>query len=104
MIAALIVFITANEKKGIWLKQYQNEIKTRQRQESATVRDEIPRKIDAQKNKPEQDIEKTGTRALKLATKWKTTYLLGCWLSILSGAGLHLFLSMKCSLITGAVI
>ena len=28
----------------------------------------------------------------KLATKWNTSYLLGCWLSISSGDGLHLWL------------
>ena len=31
-------------------------------------------------------------RSLKLATKWKTTYLLGCWLRISSGDGFHLWL------------
>ena len=29
---------------------------------------------------------------LKLANKWNNTYLLGCWLRILSGYGLHLWL------------
>ena len=38
------------------------------------------------------DINETGTRYLKLSTKWKTTYLLGCWLRILFGDGLHLWL------------
>ena len=38
------------------------------------------------------NIYKTGTIPLKLATKWKTTYLLGCWLSISSGDSLHLWL------------
>ena len=38
------------------------------------------------------DINETGTRALKLATKWKTTYLWGCWLRIFSGDYLHLWL------------
>ena len=38
------------------------------------------------------DISNTGTRDLKLATKWKTTYLLGCWISISSGDVLHLWL------------
>ena len=31
-------------------------------------------------------------RALKLSTKWKTTYLLGYWLNISFGDGLHLWL------------
>ena len=38
------------------------------------------------------NISETGTRALKLATKLKTTYLLGFWLRILSRDGLHLWL------------
>ena len=38
------------------------------------------------------DIDETGTRDFKIATKWKTTYLLGCWLCIFSGDGLHLWL------------
>ena len=38
------------------------------------------------------DIDKTVTMALKLATSWKNTYLLGCWLHILSVGGLHLWL------------
>ena len=38
------------------------------------------------------DTNKTGTRALKLATKWKTNSLLGCWLRISSGDGFHLWL------------
>ena len=38
------------------------------------------------------DIDNTGTRALKLATKWKTTYLFVCWLSFFSGDVFHLWL------------
>ena len=37
------------------------------------------------------NINKTGTGALKLATKWKTTYLLGCWLRIFSGDSLNVW-------------
>ena len=51
MIAVLIVFLTANEKKGIWWKQYQNETEKRQRQGSVTVSNAIERKINTQKNK-----------------------------------------------------
>ena len=38
------------------------------------------------------NIDETGKRNLKLASKWKTTYLLGCWLCISSGDCLHLWL------------
>ena len=38
------------------------------------------------------NIDEIWMRALKIATKWKTTYLLGCWLRILSGDGFHLWL------------
>ena len=38
------------------------------------------------------NIKETWTIALNLATKWNNSYLLGCWLLILSGDGLHLWL------------
>ena len=37
-------------------------------------------------------IDDTGTKAFKVPTKWKTSYVLVCWLSILSGGGLHVWL------------
>ena len=38
------------------------------------------------------EIDKTGTVFLKLETKWKTTYLFGCWIRISSDEGLYLWL------------
>ena len=38
------------------------------------------------------NIDETGTRYLKLAIKWKINYILGCWIRILSGDGLHLWM------------
>ena len=45
MLAVLIVFHVANEKKGIWWKWYQNEKTNRQRWDSVTVRNLKAREI-----------------------------------------------------------
>ena len=91
MISVLIDFLAAN-KKGIWWKK----IKTRQQQDiDATVLLLSTReqgKLTDKRPRLEQEIDKTGKRYLKLATKWKTSYLLGCWLRILSGNILNLWL------------
>ena len=62
MVAVLIVFLAANEKKESDKKQHQNETATRQRQDSVTISNTIARKIDKQKNKTrkrhQQDREK----------------------------------------------
>ena len=68
MISVLIVFLAANEKSN-QMKKYQNYTATRQKRDSVTISDAKAKKSTHKRTRPEQDIDETGTKSLKLANK-----------------------------------